>query len=57
MLTRWYRRLLARWELNGLLKDIQESIEYQDWLEQELANVKVQRLLMLKERERLAGRQ
>lgn len=56
-MLRYFKRIIARWELNSLLTDIQESIEYEDWLEQELANVKVQRLLMLKERERLAGRQ
>lgn len=40
------RRKLLRIELQRLMQDIQDNLEYQQWLEQELANAKFQRLEM-----------
>ena len=40
------QRKLMRIELQRLMQDIQDNLEYQQWLEQELANAKFQRLEM-----------
>ena len=40
------RRKLLRIELQRLMQDIQDNLEYQQWLERELANAKFQRLEM-----------
>lgn len=40
------QRRLLRMELQRLMQDIQDNLEYQQWLEQELANTKFQRLEM-----------
>ena len=40
------RRKLLRIELQRLMQDIQDNLEYQQWLEQELVNAKFQRLEM-----------
>ena len=40
------QRKLMRIELQRLMQDIQDNLEYQQWLEQELVNAKFQRLEM-----------
>lgn len=40
------QRRLLRIELQRLMQDIQDNLEYQQWLEQELVNAKFQRLEM-----------
>lgn len=41
------RRKLLRIELQRLMQDIQDNLEYQQWLEQELVNAKYNRSEML----------
>lgn len=41
------QRSVAEWETKRLLQDIQDNLEYQQWLEQELVNAKYNRSDML----------
>lgn len=41
------QRSVAEWETKRLLQDIQDNLEYQQWLEQELLNAKFNRSEML----------
>lgn len=41
------QRSVAEWETKRLLQDIQDNLEYQQWLEQELVNAKFNRSEML----------
>lgn len=41
------QRSVAEWETKRLLEDIQDNLEYQQWLEQELISAKLSRTEML----------
>lgn len=43
----WFKRKLAMWELNALLKELEENLEYQAWLQQELECAKFRRIELL----------
>jgi hypothetical protein len=47
MLT-WFKRKLAMWQLNGLLKELEEHLEYQEWLEAEITKAQYRRLELLR---------
>lgn len=43
-LNKWYKRLMAKLHTKALLKELEEHLEYQAWLERELENAKYRHL-------------
>ncbi|QBP32906.1 gp6 [Shigella phage Buco] len=46
-MIKWFKNKLAAWELNALLKEIEENLEYQVWLQQELERAQFRRIELL----------
>lgn len=44
----WFKRKLATWRLNDLLKELEEHLEYQEWLEAEITKAQYRRLELLR---------
>lgn len=48
MMISWFRKKLATWRLNGLLKELEEHLEYQEWLEAEITRAQYRRIELLR---------
>ncbi len=47
-LNKWYKRLLAKLHTKALLKELEEHLEYQEWLEAEITKAQYRRIELLR---------
>lgn len=47
-LKNWYKHLLAKLHTKALLKELEEHLEYQEWLEAEVTKAQYRRLELLR---------